>query len=185
MFGYLATACVEALGAALGAGVPELTLGVDDLTLAADRFEELLGDGRAHVDVVRLEEGQVPVVGELASGSWISRVSMTINGMPSGDDRVGAVDQRVDGCRVEGDEVPVLAGDRLQRAELVLGVELAVERLDLDAEQTAEERAVSMPWETQVDAAPTSTVAARHVLAGRSSGSRFRLASASARVVPG
>ena len=57
------------------------------------------------------------------------------------DDRVGAVDQRVGGGRVNRDEIPVFAGDRLQRVELLLDLEFSVDRLHLDAEQAADERA--------------------------------------------
>ena len=98
MPGYFATAWLEALGAALGAGVAELTLGVDDLTLAADGLEQLRGDRGAHVDVVRLQEGQVAVFHE----------GLRILDQPGvhddqrhalGDHRVGAVDQRVGGRR--------------------------------------------------------------------------------------
>ena len=56
MSGYCLTTDVEALGAALRAGVAERALGHDDRALAADGVDQRLGHRRAHELVVGREE---------------------------------------------------------------------------------------------------------------------------------
>ncbi len=136
--GYLANHLLEAVVAALRAGVTELTVGVDDFTLVVDGLHELLGDRGSHVDVVWLDEGQEVVF----------HVRFRILNQPGvhddqrnvvADDHLGAIDQRIGRRRVQGNEVQVLTGNRLQRRKLLRRLELAVEGLDLDAEQAADE----------------------------------------------
>ena len=129
---------VETLRPALRSGVGELSLGVNDLPLAAHCLEQLIGDGRSHVDVVRLEEGQVPKIRKLLR--ILDEPGVHIDQRDaSGDDLVRRIDQRVAGRRMDGDEVEALRRDRLQVLQLLLDGELTVEGGDLDAQQVAEE----------------------------------------------
>jgi len=84
----------ESLGAPLGAGVGQLSLGVDDLTLTANRLEELLGDRLTHVDVVRLQVGEIGIRLELFRILDQARVHDD-EGDALLDDRIRAIEQGV------------------------------------------------------------------------------------------
>ena len=123
---------VEALGAALRAGVAERALGHDDLALAADRVDECLRDRGAHEFIVgRQERMDVDLVERRDQ-----RVHV--------DDRDAGIDhllhrlgQRADAERLDGNEIPFLRSHIVDRRALLDGVELAVEPGDLDIEQLA------------------------------------------------
>ena len=149
----------------------------------AHGLEQLIGDGRAHVDVVRLEEREMAEVRELF---WIlDKPGVHIDQGPAlGNDLIGAIDQGVTGGRVNGNEIETLRGDGLQILQLLL---VTLNSPSNEVTSTPAGRrtnlAVSMPCETQVDAAPTSDVAAVYFFDGRSSGSSPREASPSAAVL--
>ncbi|MHC2371955.1 hypothetical protein ACVIQT_006603 [Bradyrhizobium diazoefficiens] len=132
--GKLLDDVVEALGAALRAGMAERALRHDDLALAAHGVAERLRHRGAHELVVGSEEGVDVDLVERSN----QRVHVD-HGRAGVDHLLHGLGEGADAEGLDRDEIPFLRGHVVDRGALLHRIELAVEPGDFDVEQLAPE----------------------------------------------